>query len=171
MNSLEILKNLSVIDTHTVGVFPADQIPRVWTKPTAFVLNTDDHTKPGMHWVAVHVDKLGNAMYFDSYGIPPFIPEHFNRLRKNCKHFRWNAVQLQSESSDTCGQFCLMFLDYMSSGLGIQTFLNNFSDDLKKNDTIARDYIPHKKADSNFIGNGGCVVRCLQKCISKTMLF
>ncbi|CAB0044380.1 unnamed protein product [Trichogramma brassicae] len=50
MNSLEISRMLSRISDHTVGVFPADRIPKVWTKPTAFILNTDDHTKPGMHW-------------------------------------------------------------------------------------------------------------------------
>lgn len=81
MNTLEILKYLSEFPSHTSGVFPADQIPREWTKPTAFVRKTDDYTKPTHH--------------FDSYGLIPIIPDHMNRLRKNCKLFRRNNTQLQ----------------------------------------------------------------------------
>ena len=132
MNSLEILKTLSRIPSHTVGVFPADQMPRGWTKPTAFVVNTDGHTKPGMHWIGIYVDTEGNALYFDSYGLPPYVPDHIHRLRKNCKTFRWNTTLLQSATSDVCGQYCIMFLYYMSSRLGFTRFLENFSDDLKK---------------------------------------
>ena len=171
MNSLEILKNLSQIHAHTVGVFPADQIPRVWTKPTAFVFNTDDHTRPGMHWVAVYVNSSNIGYYFDSYGMPPFVPEHINRLRKNCKHFRWNVKQLQSETSDVCGQYCIMFLQNMSNGISMRVFLDNFSADTNKNDAIARNYIRcSKNVDVDFSGYGGCIVRYLQNCSSKMSL-
>lgn len=152
-------------------MFPADQIPRTWMKPTAFVFNTDKHTKPGMHWVAIYVDCNNEGYYFDSYGIPPFVPDHINRLRKNCKHFRWNVKQLQSETSDVCGQFCLMFLHYMSNGSGFKSFLRNFSDDLKKNDSIARSFVTTKTlAKYNFSGNGGCLVHYLQSSCSKISL-
>ena len=174
MDSLQILKNLSTnIREHTVGVFPADQIPKVWTKPTAFVINTDDHTKAGMHWIAIYVDNSCNAFYFDSFGLPPFIPDHINRLRKNCKRFRWNSVRLQSANSNVCGQYCIMFLHYMSKGLGFHKFLKNFSDNLSQNDDIVRRYVHCKtkiNADKNFIGSGGCIVRCLQSRISKMSL-
>ena len=49
MDSFQMLKILSSIQTRTVGVFPADQTSRLWTKPTTFIVNTDDYTKPGMH--------------------------------------------------------------------------------------------------------------------------
>lgn len=152
-------------------MFPADRIPWVWMKPTAFVFNTDNHTQPGMHWVAIHVDSHGFGHYLDSYGIPPFIPNHIKTLRKNCKHLRWNVKQLQSETSDVCGQYCLMFLHYMTNGLGFEAFLNNFSDDLKKNDCIARSFIKHKSRDNyQFTGNGGCVIHCLQSSSAKMSL-
>ena len=49
------------------------------------------------------------------------------------------------------GYFCLMFLHYMSVGLGIGYFFENFSSELRKNDQIGRNnvsklysgYIPH----------------------------
>lgn len=148
----------------------------MWTKPTAFIVNTDDHTRSGMHWVAMYADKSCSAFYFDSFGLPPFIPDHINRLRKNCKQFRWNNVRLQSDSSDVCGQYCIMFLHYMSAGLGFEKFLENFSaDNLRKNDDVVRRYVccrekKKKIADDDFIGSGGCIVRCLQSCSSKMSL-
>ena len=114
------------------------------------------------------MDSLGDALYFDSYGIPPFVADHIKRLRKNCKQFRWNAVRLQSDSSDVCGQYCLMFLYFMSSGVGFQEFLNHFSADFDKNDELVQRFIKYKNADDAFVGNGSlCNQRCLQMCRAK----
>ena len=170
MDSLQILKSLSKIHSHTVGVFPADQIPRVWMRPAAFIVNTDDHTKSGTHWVAIYIDKCSNALYFDSFGLPPFVPDHINRLRKNCKKIRWNNVRLQSDFSDVCGQYCIMFLRYMSEGLGYHKFIENFSENLDKNDEIVRRYVGCKKrSNKSFIGSGGCIIRCVQSCCPAKM--
>lgn len=134
-------------------------------KPTAFVFNTDNHKKCGTHWVAAYVNESSRGWYFDSFGLPPIIPHHIKRIRKNCKNFRWNSIQLQSENSDVCGHFCIMFLYYMSANLGIGKFLQNFSDDLKANDAIARNFVCVEKLDNSnaYTGDGCCFVRCLQK--------
>ena len=137
-------------------------------KPTGFVVNTDNHTKSGMHWIAIYADTADNILYFDSFGLPPLIPDHINRIRKNCKQFRWNVTRIQGDSSDVCGQYCIMFLTYMYNGLGFNKFIENFSDDFKRNDDIARRFVSLK--NTNFTGNGGCIVRCLQNCSSKMSL-
>jgi len=80
-----------------------------------------------MHWVAIHVDSYGYGHYFDSYGIPPFMSDHIKSLRKTCKRFRWSSKQLQSETSDVCGQFCLMFSHYMTNGSGFAVLLCSFN--------------------------------------------
>ena len=171
MDSLQILKIISRFQAHTIGVYPADQIPWVWTKLTAFVINIDDHTRSGMHWVAIYVDKFGNGFYFDSFGLPPLIRAYINRLRKNCKSFRWNVCQLQSDSSDVCDQYCIMFLYFMSKKIGFKKFLAKFSTNLAKNDDILRRFVHCKNtAGQNFVGSGGCIVRCLQNCVAKLSL-
>ena len=124
-----------------MGVFAADQIPLVWMRPTAFIFNTQRHNKHGLHWVAIFVNKNGDAWYFDSFGVPPYRPDHINRIRRNVRKFRWNSRQLQSGTSDKCGYFCLMFLHYMSVGLGIEHFFKNSSSDLHKNNQIVRNYV------------------------------
>ena len=141
MNSLEISRVLSRVRKHTLGVFPADKIVERWQKPCAFVFNTDDSTKPGLHWVAVYVSRDGFRTYFDSFGIEPLIANHARLLRKNCRVLHWNTKQLQSNSSTVCGQFCLMFLLHMSSGKSLRQFISIFSKNLEKNDSIVRNYI------------------------------
>ena len=123
-----------------------------------------------MHCVAFYVDKSSNGLYFDSFGLPPIIPDYINRLRKNCKTFRWNVIQLQNYGSDACGQYCIMFLYYMSHGLGFKKFLDNSSENFEKNDNVVKRYVLYKNADGNFTGDGECFVRCLQNCRSKMTL-
>ena len=135
-------------------------------KPTAYILNTQGHKLPGAHWVCVHVDKFDD-WYFDSYGFPLLVPDHINRLRKNCKILRWNVRQLQSEKPDLCGQYCLMFLHYMSDGSRIGKFLENFSANSKKNEKIVRNFAICLPIDETFIDRGGqgsdaCKVQILE---------
>ena len=56
MNTIQIQEALRLISTVNVGVFSADRIPKIWSKPSAFVLNTKNHDHPGEHWVAVYID-------------------------------------------------------------------------------------------------------------------
>ena len=186
MNSLEILGFLSKIPSHTVGVFPADKIPRLWTKPVAFVFNTQGNSLPGQHWVAVYVNRNGQGLFFDSYGLPPYVINHVRRIRKNCKQFTWNTRPLQSDTSNVCGQFCIMFLNYMSRGNKMKDFINIFTTDLRRNDKIAKSYVERLKRKSNnkkkkrrdtsisqseaAFGNGLNDQRRLQNCNCKTLL-
>jgi len=140
MNSLQLRAALQNIPCDTIGVYAADEIPTVWSKPAAIIANTDDHTKPGTHWVAMYVGKDGVGHYFDSYGLPPIIPQHRTRFRRNCKVLFYNPHQFQSNTSDTCGQFCVMFLHLMCTGFGVHRFRDIFSNDLSRNDKIARNY-------------------------------
>lgn len=141
MNTREILQCLQHIKFHTVGVYPADRIPHVWGNPSAFVFNTQKHNQHGAHWVAMYVDKNGVGWYFDSLGKAPHIPDHLRRIQRNCRLFSWNNIRLQSEYSNVCGHYCIMFLHYMCSGMGVAQFLSNFSQNLAKNDAIAKKFV------------------------------
>lgn len=140
MNTLQILAALESIPANFKGVYPADQIPRIWARPAALVFNTDDHNKPGTHWVAIYVNKEGRGLYFDSYGYPPIIKKHAECIRRNCTFFEWNTFRLQNEASYVCGHYCIMFLHFMSSGLGSDVFINLFTTDLYANDRIVEKY-------------------------------
>jgi hypothetical protein len=58
------------------SVFPSDLLPKY---PVALsgtlIVNTDPHTESGSHRFAIHFQsRSSTAYYFDSYGLPPFIP-------------------------------------------------------------------------------------------------
>lgn len=136
MNSLEILQALQQLSVRYAGVYPADRLPRVWTRSTAIVANTDNHNRPGQHWVAFYVDEQGAGTYFDSYGLPPLDSRFLLLLRRNSTTHRWNTTRLQGLFSQTCGQYCCVFLYFMCRGYNLRQFLDLFTVDCERNDQL-----------------------------------
>jgi len=136
MNSLEILQALRHLSVRYAGVYPADRLPRVWTRSIAIIANTDDHDRPGQHWVAFYIDKHETGTYFDSYGLPPLDSRFLLRLRRNSIMHRWNTTQLQGMLSQTCGQYCCVFLYFMCNGYNLNQFLNLFDNNYNRNDHL-----------------------------------
>ena len=175
MNTREIFVSLRYLPLATTGVNAAGEIPRAWARLAGLIVNSDDHNKPGEHWVAMYVDRDGRRSYFGSYGLPPIIPQHVPRLRRNCKFYRHNLKQLQSDTSDVCGQFCIVFLHLISCGSNLAEFDSLFSSDFGKNDKIVRDYYNAfssrgtlKKNYKNKDISGGSFserkMACMQRC-------
>lgn len=189
MNSLEVWDSLRHIPAQTKGVFPADRIPNRWSRPAAIVANTDDHTKPGTHWVALYVDSKGHGVFFDSYGNPPLVAQHHNRLRRNSNSYEWNTRGLQSLKSRVCGEYCLMFLDHMSRGRTLAAFSRKFTENRIRNDKMVANYYKrlknsrrknknvkrvrnnnnHRNYNYNNIRGGGfgASSNCIQSCTSR----
>ena len=71
MISSEIFEKLQGLRAD-IGVFAKDGIipPKTSTR-TAYVCNTDPHTKKGQHWIAIYIDEDDSGYFFDSYGLPP----------------------------------------------------------------------------------------------------
>ena len=108
--------------------------------PAALICNTDDHTRPGSHWVAIYIDKHRLGKYFDSYDFPPVSRHYLHQLRRNYKTFRWNVKTLQSIDSICCGQYTIMFLYYMYRSIGLVNFCRLFTRDTRKNDALDINY-------------------------------
>lgn len=106
----------------------------------AIIVNTDDHKKSGTHWTAIYIDNRGVGTYFDSFGLPPRDPKILERLRLNCSVWKWNTHQVQSEESDVCGEFSLLFLYHMFSGGTLISFNELFTKNLTKNDYVAKSF-------------------------------
>ena len=76
-----------------------DQLP----KSGCYILNLDDSSGPGTHWVAVY-----NNEYFDSYGLnPPKKLSHLNVV---------NTIRHQ-KLENTCGIWCCLFLLLRNNGI------------------------------------------------------
>ena len=98
----EILKN----DENYIGTFSKNNVPILKNNQSTIVNLADSHNR-GTHWIAMkYIDK--KLFYFDSYGIP-FIADIIRNQFSDDKIIT-NIYRIQSNSSNECGKFCIMFI-------------------------------------------------------------
>ena len=105
----------------------------------AYVINLDEYSDIGTHWVALHVQSNNNVIYFDSSGV-----EHISEEVKafiNNKNIEKNIFRIQAYDLIMCGYFCIGFIDFMLVGKNLTKSTNLFSpSNLKENDDIILKY-------------------------------
>jgi hypothetical protein len=122
------------------GVYSSDTLP---PNPKLLVCNTDPSTKPGQHWIAIHVDTTGRGEYFDSFGRAP--DKHFEAyMNKHCTRWTFNTRQLQSFISSFCGYYCCMFCMLRCRRVNMGRIVAMFTTDTAFNDTIAHRFVCNK---------------------------
>jgi len=136
MNSLEILQALRHLSVRYANVYPADRLPRVWTRSIAIIANTYDHDRPSQHWVAFYIDEYGTGTYFDNYELPLLDSRFLLRFRRNSTTHRWNTMQPQGMLFQTCRQYCCLFLYFMFYGYNLNQFFNLFDNNYERNDHL-----------------------------------
>ena len=90
----------------------------------AYIINIDEYSDIGTHWVALHLHN-NNATYFDSSGIE-HIPKEIKAFITN-KNITANVFRIQAHVSIMCGYFCIGFVDFMLAGKTLTEFINLFS--------------------------------------------
>ena len=115
------------------GVYSRDNLPRI--KDGAYVINLDECSDIGTHWVSLWVNNSNNATYFHSFRVE-LILKRIKTLISN-KNFKTNVFRIQAYNSIMCGYFCIGFIEFM---LKVKTLTENtkfFSpNNFKKNDDI-----------------------------------
>ena len=109
MNTSEINNYLKDLPGF-IGAYALDKIPIIRTYPSSIIVNTQKHTEPGEHWVAIYYVSPQLCYYFDSFGFGPLQSEIQKRLSSKCYY---NTRQIQPFSSYTCGLYCIYFLYYI----------------------------------------------------------
>lgn len=86
-----------------------DQLASIPALPGGYIINLDDSTGQGTHWIALWLaDSV--ALYFDSFGMPPHVAV-MNFIRKyGLKRFIYIKKQIQDIRSGYCGQYSIIFL-------------------------------------------------------------
>jgi len=93
------------------GVYPWDTMPALKNNSYA-IINTDDHTKGGVHWVGVYYSN-NNYYLFDSFGrnpksiLDPFV-EKQQKLGKGIVNL--NKSGDQANKQQDCGLRCIAML-------------------------------------------------------------
>ena len=117
------------------GVYSRDNLPKI--KDGAYVINLDEYSDIGTHWVALYVHN--NATYFNSFGVE-HIPKEIKTFINN-KNIKTNIFRIQAYDSIMCGYFCIGFIDFMLAGKTLTEFTNLFSpNNFRKNDDIILNY-------------------------------
>ena len=106
------------------GVYASNTLPSflIRGQTHAIVVNLDKSNQPGSHWCAIYILSNGFCIYFDPLGFPPFIPSIITFLENNSTHCQWNAMNIQSPMSYTCGFYTIFFLRKMIRGMSLGEF-------------------------------------------------
>ena len=105
------------------GVYSRDNLSNK-IKDGAYVINLDEYSDIGTHWVALWVNN-NNVTYFDSFGVE-HIPKEIIKFigRKNVIA---NIFRIQAYDSIMCGYFCIGFINFMLKGKSLTKYTNLFS--------------------------------------------
>ena len=107
-------------------------------KDGAYVINLDEYSDIGTHWIALWVDN-NSITYFDSFGVE-YIPKEIKAFIKN-RNIKTNIFRIQAYDSIMCRYFCIGFINFMLAGKKLTDYTNLFSPyDFKKNDNIILNY-------------------------------
>ena len=124
------------------GVHACDKLPKRRPRnQRLFIANTDDHTKPGTHWVAFYFTPGGRGIYYDSYGLPPFNGDLLRFVDKNASAWTYNKKKLQDDNSKSCGHHCIFFAYHMVRGWSLAKFQSLFHSNNKINDAMVVDFV------------------------------
>ena len=104
------------------GIYSRDNLTEI--KDGAFVINLDEYSHIGTHWVALYANN-NDVTYFDSFGKEHILKEIKTFI--NNKNIKTNIFRIQAYDSIMCGYFCIGFIDFMLAEKTLTEFTNLFS--------------------------------------------
>lgn len=150
MNNLEITR-IVLADPLTkdifAGVYACDMLAKykVTRRPIAFIVNNEDSSKSGQHWILIILCKDDSSIFFDSYGLAPdnnaFPKEFIAFLKRHATSIRYQDNQIQDTLSTYCGHYCIYVLMNLARGQSYKNVLKTFGSDLKENDRLVSCFI------------------------------
>ena len=102
------------------GVNLRDTLPKRPKRKECGILNLDDTTGSGTHWVAWYKNGA-EKKYFDSYGLQP--PNELVAYLPS--PILYNTEQIQPKDQVFCGHLCLYVLKQLGEGQHLQDVINS----------------------------------------------
>ena len=100
------------------GVFSRDNLPKTIRKEECGIINLDDFSGPGTHWVCWRNMDENVCEYFDSFGLS-MTAEVEEYLIKSGKTLFYSPDEIQERLSVLCGYLCLYYLFERQNGKSI----------------------------------------------------
>ena len=95
-------------ETRFNGVYSRDNLPKrssAEIKDGAYIINLDEYSDIGTHWVALYVGRTNNVTYFDSFGVE-HIPKTKTFIHRPLS-VKTNISRIPVYDSIMCGYFCI----------------------------------------------------------------
>ena len=105
------------------GVYSRDNLPKI--KDGAYVINLDEYSDIGTHWVALYVHN-NDVTYFDSFSVE-HIPKEVKAFIDRSLSITTNIFRIQAYNLMMCRYSCIGFIDFMLAGKTLTKFTNLFS--------------------------------------------
>lgn len=118
------------------GVFSSDEVPKLEQKFSSLIINFDEKTEPGSHYIALF-RKQKKCFYFDPLKLN-FLPVKVGEYL-----YQYNTIydlsnNIQSFQSTYCGFYCILFIISLNIGEWYwkQNIIPKFKPRKKSNDKI-----------------------------------
>ena len=147
-SNIQLINLCKYLKIHLVGVFMKDMLPALPSNGF-YIINLQNSDCEGTHWTSLILDDR-NALYVDSYGMPPSIEvEDFIRKSNPRRIYGYNTTHYQSLHSTNCGFFCVFLFNYIKNSKSgdlfqkANNFINcfNINNEAKKNNININDSI------------------------------
>jgi len=100
--------------------------------PIIVIQNTDRVYEEGSHWVSWFILSKSRAEFYDSFGNQW---SYYTYIETPTKYIsKENCVQIQDNSSNFCGLYCLDFVYKRSKGISFEAILSQYTKNTKYND-------------------------------------
>jgi len=135
---IEICNNLHI---PLQGVFMKDNLPS-YCEIGNYIINLQSSKDGnGTHWTVLLV-RVEGMFFMDSFGAAPSV-EIVSFCKKRKGHLGFNNQIIQDLKSSNCGWYCIALLHFMKGKKlykPINSFINQFDENTKKNDDILLRY-------------------------------
>ena len=140
------LKNFEILryyenESRFNGFYSSDNLLNK-IKDSAYVINLDEHSDIGTHWIALY-GKNNDITYFDSVGVEDVPKEVIKFIVRSLliKNIKANIFRIPAYDSVMCGFFCIGFINFTIKGKTLTEYTNLFSpNDFKRNNDIILNY-------------------------------
>ena len=113
-----------------ISCYPKDKLKIIKInkkKPMSCVINFDDSTGGGTHWVCcLYHPKLPHSYYIDSFGLKPPL-DVINFLNKYKKPIFYNDANIQSIDSVKCGSYCVDIIEFFDKEFSPREILKSYT--------------------------------------------
>ena len=119
---MEWIKRLGIKNFR--GIYSRDGLPKKIKKECG-IINLDDITGPGTHWVCYRNGESGFYEYFDPFGLimPNEVLDYFHT--GPVKPIVYSMDEIQNRSTVLCGYWCLYYLFERQKGKDILDVIHN----------------------------------------------